>query len=62
MRTPLFLLALLPLPLGEGWGEGDSACQPIRSLQHRALTLTLSEGHEGAPSWPSEREQHGARD
>ena len=58
MRCTGRSLVLLGLPLGEGWGEGRAAAG---SLPCVALTLALSEGHEEAPSWPSEREQEEGR-
>jgi hypothetical protein len=57
MRYTARSLVLPPLPLGEGWGEGRVQAS---TLPFVAFTLTLSEGHEGAPSWPSESEQEGS--
>jgi len=39
--------AFLPLPLGEGRGEGCSPGRPVRVSQTRALTLTLSQRERG---------------
>jgi len=46
--------ALLPLPLGEGWGEGRRQSTPRDVVRHRALTLTLSQRERGQDPRPGE--------